>query len=115
MARTKELTNIPGLEPEARCVIKKFSYGEASTIRGKAVKLQASQRSPNPSIDLNITDLNMSMLLVGIKEASFYEPGWDEAAKKKFIDEDLDAEAGDYIFNEINQFNSPNKEEIKKS
>lgn len=111
---TKRYENIPGLPEGEWAEIGKFSYGQSSRIKAKSVsiKMRAGDQAAEGEVDL--LEAQFLMVLYGIKAASFFPIEWDEARRLKFIEEELSAEAGDFLFNEINLFNGPKPEALKK-
>lgn len=113
--KTKRLENLPGLEEGSWAEIRKFSYAQASKIRAKATKLKYSAQNSAPEAEIEILDSQFSMLVYGIERASFFGNDWTEEQKRAFIEgEELPAETGDFLFNEINIFNGPSPSQVKK-
>jgi len=111
MEKTKRLEKIPGLEEGSFAVIKKFSWGESGAIKSKAIQFKINAQKQEGTLDL--LEAQMLEMIYGIKEASFIPAGSTEA-QKRTIFSDLPAESGNYLFNEIDGFNSPTEEIQKK-
>ncbi|MFZ5988883.1 MAG: hypothetical protein ACOYWZ_17395 [Bacillota bacterium] len=95
----KELREVPGLNPEDAIVIKKFTYGDKSKLAGKCAKLDL--KNPN-SVDIDIGEYKIWAIVYGVEKAPFFGVGID---KYKAV-ENLPAETGDFLFNEVTQYNN---------
>lgn len=111
---TKRLENVPGLAEGEFVTIGKFSYGQSARIKSKSLSIKVRQGDAAAEGEVDILEAQFLMLLYGIKEASFFPAEWDENARLKFIMEDLPADVGDFLFNEINTYNAPRAEVLKK-
>lgn len=96
---TKELRNVPGLEPDQVVEIKKYNYNDKSALAGKCAKM-TMKNLQDPEIDIHA--YKIFALVYGIKKAPFFGVGID---KEKAIQE-LDADTGEYLFQEVSAFNN---------
>ena len=90
----KELSNIPGLEPEKTVKIKKFTYGDKNKLSSKCVSIDFKTKTPHFDLAL----YRSYVLIFGITEAPF------ELDIKGI--EDLLSETGEYLFKEILDYNN---------
>ena len=116
MLKEKELTNVPGLNPEDVVVIKKMSYGQSARLSDKMINLgvqaEVVRNKPKENLNANVKfyELKIYTLLYGLKSAPFYRLDASskdsaEVQKLKCIDE-LEKETGDFLFKEINNLNN---------
>lgn len=115
MMETKRLDNIPGLPEGEWAIIGKFTYGQSVRIKSNSlnVRVRTEDRGGMEG-EVDLLEAQFLMLVYGVKEASFFKPEWTEAEKLKFIQEELPGDVGDFLFNEINMFNAPRTEVLKK-
>ena len=114
--REERIENIPELAEGNWAVIKKFSIGESARIKGASfdVKIDAMSGAKKAEGNLNTYELIMTMLTYGIKEASFLKPGMTTEERRAYYENELDGEAGDFLFQKINSFNGPTEAFQKK-
>lgn len=116
MTTTKELLNVPGLEPNQIVTIRKLGFGSLSRIRTKAAiaSINAKTKSINASVDMG--EYMKYVVVYGIVSAPFFENATTEDSKVRVIEQDLvSAQTGEYLFNEIEKFNNMvNIDETKK-
>jgi len=117
MGSTKEIKNIPGLDSEEIVVIKKIGFGSLNKLRNKAAVTNADVRTGGIQSTLNLGDYHKYSLVYGIKEAKFFENCKTAEDKARVIDEDvIEAETGQFIYNEIQKFNNfAGVDEVKKN
>ena len=96
---TKEIRNVPGLEPEQVVVIKKYNYNDKSALAGKCAKMTLNNMS---SPELDIHAYKIFALVYGITKAPFFGVGID----KEHAIKELEADTGEFLFKEVSQFNS---------
>ena len=112
MAEIKELTNLPGLNPEDKVIIKKLDFGEASELAGEVVvtDMQTKQQK------INMGRAMIFALVYGIKEAPFLVN--IPFNKREEVIRALEPELGKVLFAEINSLNmsvfNMETEELKK-
>ena len=120
--REQELKGIPGLREDEVVIIRKYSYGDKCALMGKVAEVGIE--GGKEKAVLLTSNLRLLGLAYGIKSAPFFPTEniqWDTIGLNEphierrlpFI-KALDAETGDYLFQEIVKFNKSLTEEIKK-
>jgi len=115
MGSTKELTGVPGLNPEERVVIKKLGFGSLNKLRSRTTVADISiAGSVNTKLDLG--EYMKWMLIFGIKEADFFKGSRTVEDRVQMIDNDIiDSDTGEFILKQIQIFNKFEQiEELKK-
>jgi hypothetical protein len=114
MEKTKELTGVPGLNPEDVVVIQKLGFGSLSRLRSRvAVANMNKQGGVDAHVDLG--EYMKWLVIFGVKDAPFFRGmSFDERAR--FVDVDgLSTETGEHLFKHIQEFNNfGGTEELKK-
>ena len=111
MESEKRLEKIPGLEDDAWVVIKKFSYRESSKMTEFLnLTVDGGQRNSKKTVNLNLYDMRMKQLVFGIKSASFLPEGTSMEKKEQIVG-DLPADAGGFLYSEIDMFNGQMRDE----
>ena len=98
----KTLSNIPGLKPEDEVVIKKFKYGDKAKIHSSCLDLKISPNSQKASVDFDMGEYKIIVLDRGIVKAPFIT---QIQSKRKFIENDMEDETGEFLFKEILEYN----------
>jgi hypothetical protein len=116
LEREQKLENIPGLEPSAWVIIKKFSGAQSARIKGRSFNISVSLQNPKDGEGtMDMYKFMVNMLAFGTKEASFLKPGMTDEEKLAYYESDaLDSDAFDHIWGAINKFNKPPSEELLK-
>jgi hypothetical protein len=100
------LTNVPGMEGQS-VVIKKLGYASLSQLRSKSVNAKlggSTMRNLDAEIDMGA--YHKWMLIYGIKHAPFFASCITLDDRSRKFDEDLiPADSGEFLFNEIQKFN----------
>jgi len=110
--KTKELTNVPGLKPEEKVIIKRLNYGEKQDLADKSATVSVVNGREKVGISLGKT--KMWIVLYSILEASFFKGALNEEQKYNVI-RSLEQETGDFLFAEVHKLNGTElDEELKK-
>jgi len=117
MGATKELKNIPGLDAEEIVVIKKLGFGSLNKLRNKSAIATGDMKTGGVSANLNLGDYHVYSLVYGIKEAKFFTNCRTTEDKVRIINnDDIEAETGQFLFDEIQKFNNfIGVDEVKKN
>ena len=115
---TKELKNVPGLNPEDVVVIKRRNYGEEVEVTAGCVNTEmdvsagtgrrnGQKQSLKSNIDMQ--KLQLLTLVFGIKSAPFLKlnANINKTAKEQKLDivKNLDRRTGDFLFDEVEKIN----------
>ena len=107
MVTTKELTNVPGLDPGDKVVIRKLGYGSLAKLRGKAAKSEINPVTKTTSMNIELGSYSKWLLVYGVIEAPFFKNCRDEFDKERVIDnDDIEAETGEFLFKELEALNN---------
>ena len=115
MGITKELKNIPGLDPEDVVVIKKIGFGSLSQLRNKSTDASVDVNTSKVSAKIKIGEYMKWAIVYCVQEASFFK-GLTIADRARYIDDDkLNSDTGEFLFAEIQGLNNfGGVEELKK-
>ena len=115
--KTKELTNVPGLEPTDIVVIKKLGYGSLNKLRGNTTNTNINTQTQKMDVNMNLGEYMKWLVVFGIHKAPFFDKCKDENDKARVIDNDeIEANTGEYIYKEIEAFNGfAGVDEVKKN
>lgn len=112
----KEIKNVPGLNPEDKVVIKKYSYGEQAKLASKIAKVSLSSIRSGKGLDgePDLFAAQIYPLVYGIMKAPFFTHGMSESDKVAAI-EALDGETGKHLIEAVREYNSmENNAELEK-
>ncbi len=110
--KTKELTNVPGLNAEDKVTIKKYNYGEKTDLANISTQVGVIQGRETASV--SVGKYKLYALVYAITQAPFFEGKKTEDDKYNAI-RALEPDTGDFIFKEIQALNTTSiPEEIKK-
>jgi len=103
---TKEIIGVPGLKPDDKVVIKKFSYNDFAVLQGKLARVKMFGQRNTDDSDVNVEGGAIWMLVLGIKYAPFFEQDFTREQKEKVIRADsFDPKIGEYLFRAISEYN----------
>ena len=108
--KEKILKTVPGYE-DKEIVIKKFNYGEKSALAGMSSSIKIIQGKEEVTVDAE--KMRIFSLVYGIKSAPFFTMA--DLNHKENAVRQLDSDAGQYLFEEIQELNQPVvSEDLKK-
>lgn len=104
------LSSVPGMEADQQVVIKKLGYASLGQLRSKVVDARvattAARNTPNLDAKVNMGEYHKWMLIYGIRKAPFFEGCVTVDDRSRKFDEDvIPAETGEFLFSEIQKFN----------
>ena len=100
----KTLTNIPGLNQEDTVTIRKFGYGKKKQVQYAGLKLDIKQnKQTEVAGSFDIVEHQLALLKYGIVNASFIP---QTMTKENYIENELDPEIGDWIAEQIREYNA---------
>jgi len=110
---TKELTNVPGLEPSDVVLIRKLGPNSMTKLRSK-VMLIKNDKQGNVTSHSDTGLYQKWLFLYGVVEAPFFKKLWEIEKKEEIFKEDeIDLGAFDFICIELEKLNAP-KELLNK-
>ena len=115
MENEKVLTDVPGHNGE-EIVIRKLGFGSVNVLKSKSLAASVDPKT-NAAIATVDTGLYQTwMVALGVKKASFFANSRTFEDKVKLIERDaISAEAGQYLFEQINKLNNFERtEELQK-
>lgn len=131
MEKEKELTNVPGLNPDDVVVIKRFSWSQKNKILSKALDISSTSKAVGRNVKENnieskmdLYELRIRTLLYGIKSAPFFiynAADSNDAMQQKrkiFENDNFAPETGEFLYDAIDKLNADsviNAEVEKKS
>lgn len=105
MDSTKELKEVPGIE--GTVVIKKLGFGSLAKLRSKVTNAKLNQQTNSVDASMDLGEYMKYLLVYGVKNAPFFPDGASPDVKSQAIDDDkVSSEAGEYLFQQIQQFNN---------
>ena len=117
MSEQKELSNIPGLKPEEKVIIKKLGYGTLNKLRGKSAKSDVNPNTKHVTMNLDLGEYMKWIIIYGVKQAPFFDRCRSDEDRERVIDNDeLEANTGQFLFTEIEKLNGfAGVDEVKKN
>ena len=110
--KTKELKNVPGLNPDDVVVIKQMDYGEKSDLGEESSEITFENNKEK--VNLSISKLKIYTLVFGVVSGATITKEHTKEQKYNFVRK-LEPKTGDFLFQEITDFNkSEVSEELKK-
>ena len=104
----KELIQVPGLKPEEKVIIKKYSYGDQAKLAAKIAKINIKNMQAGlkamPEAEPDLYAAKIYPLVYGVISAPFFPAGASELQKVKAV-EGLEQETGEFLLQELNRHN----------
>lgn len=102
----RTLTNVPGLPEGSVVVIKKLGYASLSRLRSRSVDAKITTDAKAMDAKLDMGAYHKYILIYGIKSAPFFAACVTIQDREAEFERDLiPAQAGEFLFNEIQKFN----------
>lgn len=112
--KTLEITNIPGLNPDDKVVIKKMNWGEKLSITDAATTIEMVNNQER--VTASVKETKLWTLIIGIVEAPFFKDIKNPQERYKILERFEDPTPCEYLFKEISNFNKSDlTPEIKKN
>jgi len=107
MGKIEELTNVPGLDPEQKVVIKKLGMGSLTSLRSKVILTNVQHTNASGAMtNVDIGLYTKWILIYGIKEAPFFDGLRSVDERERAFDSDcIETETGEYLFQKIQVLN----------